>query len=50
MQIVKENKEKKLEFNTYFIFSKEEQDIKETVGLIFKDYIRKGASRLDIMI
>ena len=29
----------KLEFNTYCIFTEEKQDVKETVGLIFKDYI-----------
>lgn len=33
------NKESKLEFNTYCIFTKKEQDIKETIGLIFRDYI-----------
>lgn len=31
----------KLEFNTYCIFTEEKQDVKETVGLIFKDYIEK---------
>ncbi len=29
----------KLEFNTYCIFSKEKQEVKETIGLVFKDYI-----------
>ncbi len=29
----------KLEFNTYCIFTNEEQEVKETIGLIFKDYI-----------
>lgn len=29
----------KLEFNTYCIFTEEKQELKETVGLIFKDYI-----------
>lgn len=29
----------KLEFNTYCIFTEEKQEVKETVGLIFKDYI-----------
>lgn len=29
----------KLEFNTYCIFTEEKRDVKETVGLIFKDYI-----------
>ena len=32
----------KLEFNTYCIFTEEKQDVKETIGLIFKDYIRKS--------
>lgn len=31
----------KLEFNTYCIFTKENQNLKETVGLIFKDYIEE---------
>ena len=34
-------KEDKLKFNTYCIFTEEKQDVKETVGLIFKDYIEK---------
>ena len=29
----------KLEFNTYCIFAEEQQDVKETIGLIFRDYI-----------
>ena len=29
----------KLEFNTYFIFTEEKQDVKEKIGLIFKDYL-----------
>ena len=29
----------KLEFNTYCIFTKEKQEVKETIGLIFKDYL-----------
>ena len=39
------NKEKKelnsdkLKFNTYCIFTEEKMEVKETVGLIFKDYI-----------
>ena len=37
----KEMKIDKLEFNTYCIFTEEKQDVKETVGLIFKDYIEK---------
>ena len=32
-------KDNTLEFNTYCIFTEEKQDVKETVGLIFKDYI-----------
>ena len=32
-------KDNKLEFNTYCIFTEEKQYVKETVGLIFKDYI-----------
>ena len=35
----KELKSDKLEFNTYFIFAEEKQDVSETIGLIFKDYI-----------
>ena len=37
----KETKIDKLEFNTYCIFTEEKQNVKETVGLIFKDYIEK---------
>lgn len=36
---MKKDKENKLEFTTYCIFSEEKQDISETIGLIFKDYI-----------
>ena len=43
MQIVnkdkKEMKSDKLEFNTYCIFTEEKQDVNETIGLMFKDYI-----------
>ena len=35
---MKEYKKDKLEFNTYCVFT-EEQELKETIGLIFKDYI-----------
>ncbi|MCI8412135.1 MAG: hypothetical protein HFJ40_06905 [Clostridia bacterium] len=35
----KETKVDKLEFNTYCIFTEEKQEVKETIGLIFKDYI-----------
>lgn len=29
----------KLEFNTYCIFTEDKQDIKDTIGLVFKDYL-----------
>ena len=29
----------KTEFNTFCIFTKEKKDVKETIGLIFKDYL-----------
>lgn len=29
----------KLEFNTYCTFTEEKQDISETIGLVFKDYL-----------
>lgn len=32
-------KDNKLEFNTYCIFTKDKQDITETIGLVFKDYL-----------
>ena len=32
-------KDNKLEFNTYCIFKKEKKDVKQTIGLIFKDYL-----------
>ena len=32
-------KDNKLEFNTYCIFTEERQDIKDTIGLVFKDYL-----------
>ena len=32
-------KNNKLEFNTYCIFTEEKQDIGETIGLVFKDYL-----------
>lgn len=35
----KETKIDRLEFNTYCIFTEEKQDIKDTIGLIFKDYL-----------
>jgi hypothetical protein len=41
--IMSEDKNKikshQLEFNTYCIFTEEKLDVKETVGVIFKDYI-----------
>ena len=36
----KELKSDKLEFNTYCIFTEERQDVNETIGLMFKDYIK----------
>ena len=40
---MKENKnnikDNKLELNTYCIFSEDKQNIEETIGLIFKDYL-----------
>ena len=32
-------KDNKLEFNTYCIFTEKKQDIKDTIGLVFKDYL-----------
>lgn len=32
-------KDEILEFNTYCIFTEEKQELNETIGLIFKDYI-----------
>ena len=37
----KQTKCKQLEFNTYCIFTEEKKDVKETIGLIFKDYLEK---------
>jgi len=31
--------DEKIEFNTYCFFTEEEKDIRQTIGLIFKDYI-----------
>lgn len=36
---MKNDKENKLEFTTYCKFSEEKQDIGETIGLVFKDYL-----------
>ena len=35
----KQTKYKQSEFNTYCIFTEEKKDVKETIGLIFKDYL-----------
>ncbi len=35
---IKHTKDKP-EFNTYCIFAEEKKDVKETIGLIFKDYL-----------
>lgn len=35
----KETKIDKLEFNTYCIFTEEKQNIGETIGLVFRDYL-----------
>lgn len=32
-------KDNKLEFNTYCIFTEDKQDITETIGVVFKDYL-----------
>lgn len=32
-------KDNRLEFNTYCIFTEDKQDIKDTIGLVFKDYL-----------
>lgn len=49
MQIVNKDKKEiennKLEFNTYCIFTEEKQEVKETIGLIFKDYIENLKSK-----
>ena len=34
-----DTKDNKLEFNTYCIFTEDKQDIKDTIGLVFKDYL-----------
>jgi len=33
------NTKDKSEFNIYCIFTEEKQEVKETIGLIFKDYL-----------
>lgn len=35
----KEIKRDKLEFNTYCIFTEDKQNIGDTIGLVFKDYL-----------
>ena len=32
-------KDNELEFNTYCIFTEDKHDIKDTIGLVFKDYL-----------
>lgn len=32
-------KNNKLEINTYCMFTEEKQEVKETIGLVFKDYM-----------
>lgn len=39
------NEDNKLEFNTYCIFSEEDQNIKDTIGLVFKDYLENIKAR-----
>ena len=34
-----DTKDNKLEFNTYCIFTEDKQNIKDTIGLVFKDYL-----------
>ncbi len=41
----KEIKKDELEFKTYCIFAEEKQNIDETIGLIFRDYIEKLKSK-----
>ena len=41
----KELKSEKLEFNTYCIFTEEKQEVNETIGLMFKDYIKNLKSK-----
>ena len=43
-------KENKLEFNTYCIFTEEKQDIKEIIGLIFKDYLESIKSKNKVIM
>ena len=34
-----DTKDNRLEFNTYCIFTEDKQDIKDTIGLVFNDYL-----------
>ena len=36
---INKTKDKRLEFNTYCVFTEDKKDISETIALIFKDYI-----------
>ena len=38
-------KDSELEFNTYYIFLEKKQDIKDTIGLVFKDYLEDRRSK-----
>ena len=38
-------KDSELEFNTYYIFLEEKRDIKDTIGLVFKDYLEDRRSK-----
>lgn len=33
------NKKEKIKFNTYYIYSDEEKNIRELIGIMFKDYL-----------
>lgn len=36
---ISNTKDNRLEFNTYCIFTEEKQNIGDTIGLVFKDYL-----------
>ena len=38
-------KDSELEFSTYYIFLEEKRDIKDTIGLVFKDYLEDRRSK-----
>ena len=40
------NTKDKSEFNTYCIFTEEKQEVKETIGLIFKDYLENFKTQI----